>query len=166
MPGEPHTELSIARDLNRLLREGGLTVAVAEGTTGGRIGERLVRYPGATAYYKGSVVTYDYPSRTSILGIPEALLVGHGSVSEAVVRAMAEAVRERFAADIGLASSGVAGPSGVSVGLVWLAVATAEGTVAEEHRLGPDSRVRLQARFTLLALRLLREVVRSGFGRS
>ena len=157
MQGGRETELSIARDLNRLLRRRGLTVAVAEGTTGGRIGERLVRYAGATAFFKGSVVTYDYPSRTAILGIPAATLVELGSVSEAVVRAMAASVRERFGADIGLASSGVAGPTGVGIGLAWMAVATGEGTAARRHQLEPGPRVRLQGLFTLLGLRLLRD---------
>ena len=157
----PDTELSIARELNQLLRHRGLTVAVAEGSTGGRISERLVRYAGATAYFKGAVVTYDYPSRTRLLGIPEAALLAHGSVSEHVVRAMAEAVRERFDADIGLAGTGVAGPSGDGVGTVWTAVATNEATVARRHALPRASRQRLHAGFTLLALQLLREAVLS-----
>ena len=157
----PDTELSIARELNRLLRLRGLTVAVAEGSTGGRIGERLVRYAGATAYFKGAVVTYDYPSRTRLLGIPETTLLAHGAVSEHVVRAMAEAVRERFDADIGLAGTGVAGPSGQGVGTVWTAVATGEATLARGQQLPRASRQQLHAGFTLLALRLLREAVLS-----
>ena len=64
------SELPLARELNGLLRAKGLTIAVAEGGSGGRLGERLVRYPGATAYFKGAVVTYDYPSRTELLEIP------------------------------------------------------------------------------------------------
>lgn len=155
------SELSIARELNRLLRERRLTVAVAEGSTGGRIGERLVRYAGATAYFKGAVVTYNYDSRTALLGIPQASLVEHGTVSEHVARAMAEAVRECFGADIGLAGTGVAGPAGRDVGLVWTAVATPHGTVARESRLPAASRQRLHGGFTLIALRLLREAVRA-----
>ena len=155
------TELSVARELNRLLRERGLTVAVAEGSTGGRIGERLARYAGATAYFKGAVVTYDYPSRTTIPGIPPATLAAHGSVSEQAARAMAASVRERFGADLGLAGTGVAGPAGTDVGLVWTAVATPDATIARESRLPRAPRQRLQGRFTLIALRLLREAVRA-----
>ena len=153
------TELSLARELNRMLRDRRLSVAVAEGTTGGRIGERLVRYPGSTAYFKGSVVTYDYPSRTSLLGISQELLQTHGSVSEEVVRAMAEQVRQKFGADIGLASSGAAGPSGSNVGRVWIAAATENETVAREHRVAQGTRLELQAHFTLQALRLLRDTI-------
>ena len=150
------SELALARELNRRLRTAKLTLAVAEGSSGGRLGERLVRYPGATAYFKGAVVTYDYSSRTSLLDIPQSLLEQHGSVSEACVRAMAENVRSKFGADIGLASSGVTGPRGKNVGLVWLALASAAGTAVEEHHLPAASRIDMQRQFTELALRTLR----------
>ena len=153
------TERSLARELNKLLRTKGVTVAVAEGSSGGRIGERLVRYPGATAYFKGGVVTYDYPSRTALLGIPAWVLENHGAVSEESVRAMATSVRERFGSTIGLASSGVTGPSGRNVGQLWLALATADGCTVAEHRFGPASRLTMQRLFTEAALRFLRDAV-------
>ncbi|MEX2598873.1 MAG: CinA family protein [Dehalococcoidia bacterium] len=157
------TELALARSAGRLLRERGLTLAVAEGTTGGRIGERLVRYPGASAFFKGGAVTYDYASRTALLGIPQSLLETHGAVSEEAVHAMAASVRERLGADIGLASSGIAGPaggrSGRPVGLLWLALATGDGTFTLRHELPWASRQRLQERFTALALRMLVEAL-------
>ena len=152
------TELSLARNVSRLLRERGLTVAVAEGTTGGRIGERLVRRAGASVFFKGSIVTYDYPSRTTVLGIPRELLATHGAVSEPVARAMAQAVRVKFGADLGLASTGVAGPGGRQVGTVWIAVAAEEGARSTRHDLPSGSRLQLHRRFTSLALRLLAEV--------
>lgn len=155
----PDTELALARDLNRLLRAKGVTLAVAEGSTGGAVGERLVRYPGATAYFKGAVVTYDYRSRTALLGIPQSLLQEHGTVSEAGAKAMAEAVRERFAADVGLASTGVAGPAGKNVGELWLAVADGQRTDVEHHEITPRSRIAMQAEFTRLALRMLHSYV-------
>ena len=158
----PATELALARSLNRLLRANGITVAVAEGGTGGRIGERLVRYAGATAYFKGSIVTYDYPSRTTVLGIPQTLLETHGAVSEAGVRAMAENVREKFRASLGLASTGVAGPTGNNVGGLWLALAGAGSTAVEHHHLTPRPRIAMQAEFTRLALRMLHTHVARG----
>lgn len=153
------TELSLARELNKLLRAKGLTVAVAEGSSGGRIGERLVRYPGATVYFRGSIVTYDYPSRTTFLGIPAATLKNDGAVSEPTVRAMATSVRERFGTALGLASSGVTGPRGRDVGHVWIAVATKDGCKTLERRFEPGSRLTMQRLFTEAALRLLRDVV-------
>ncbi len=152
-----NTELGLARHAGRVLRERGLTVAVAEGTTGGRIGERLTRYPGATAFFKGAVATYDYPSRTGLLGIPQALLAEHGSVSEPVARAMAEAVRERFGTVLGLASTGVAGPGGRDVGRCWLAIAEPAGVTARLVQEQPRSRLVLQEAFTRAALELLIE---------
>ena len=155
----PHTELSLARDLNRLLRKTGLTLAIAEGSSGGRLGERLVRYPGATAYFKGAVVTYDYPSRTSLLGIPQRLLRKHGAVSEVAARGMAEAVRRRFASDIGLASTGVTGPVGRGIGDLCLALADGTQTIAEHHHVTPGPRLAMQAEFTRLALAMLHRYV-------
>ena len=153
------TESRLARTLNRVLRERSVTVSVAEGTTGGRIGERLVRYQGATAYFKGSVVTYDYPSRTALLGITQSLLQEHGSVSERAAIAMAEAVRERFGTDLGLASTDSTGPTGKNVGVTWLAIADGYTTVTRRIQLQPAGRVALQGAFTAEALRLLLETV-------
>ena len=142
------------------LRRRGLAISEqSQGSTGGRIGERLVRYAGATAFFKGAVVTYDYPSRTTALGIPQELLQEHGTVSEPVVRAMAEAVRGRFGSTVGLASTGIAGPTGNDVGLVWLALADATGTRTAYHRLPAGTRGRHQSEFTRLALEMLRDAV-------
>ena len=154
-PGASDTELGLARDLNRMLRRSGATVAVAEGSSGGRIGELLVRYAGATAYFKGSVVTYDYRSRTALLGIPQSLLKRHGSVSEETVIAMAEAVRTKFRADIGIASTGVAGPTGNNVGELWVALASAAKSEAEHYVVTQRSRIAMQREFTRLALQML-----------
>ena len=121
-----------------------------------------MRYPGATAYFKGAIVTYDYASRIALFGISAATLEAEGSVSEPTVRAMATSVRERFDAAIGLASSGVAGPSGRDVGQVWLAVATYGGCETQQHRFDPASRLTMQRRFTEAALRMLRDVVVRG----
>ncbi len=156
MPAE--TEFALARHLNKTLRAKNLTVAVAEGSSGGRIGERLVRYAGASAYFKGAVVTYDYRSRTSLLDIPQDQLKQHGSVSEWSVRIMAERVREKFGTSLGLASSGVTGPGGKYVGHLWLAVAREGATIVEEHHVGPGSRLAMQATFTTLALQLLKRL--------
>ncbi len=157
MPAE--TELALARHLNKTLRAKNLTVAVAEGSSGGRIGERLVRYAGASAYFKGAVVTYDYPSRTSLLDIPQDQLRQHGSVSEWSVRIMAERVRGKFGATWGLASSGVTGPGGNDIGHLWLAVAREGETIVEEHHVAPGSRLAMQATFTTLALQMLKRLV-------
>lgn len=151
------SELALARELNRILRQSGLTVAVAEGATGGRIGERLARYSGATSYFKGGVVTYDYPSRTRVLGISWQFLEERGAVSEDAVTAMAQSVRTLYASDIGLASSGVAGPGGMAPGLLYLSLSHMNQTVTRQYHLSHRSRHSMQSEFTRLALLMLRD---------
>ena len=110
-----------------LLEEKGKTIAVAESCTGGLIAEKLTNVPGSSAYFLGGIVAYANSAKQGLLGVPEALLAEHGAVSEPVARAMAQGARERFGADIGVATTGISGPGGGSedkpVGLVYLALA-------------------------------------------
>jgi nicotinamide-nucleotide amidase len=128
-----------------LLGERGRTLAVAESCTGGLLAEKLTDVPGASSYFLGGVVAYANAAKVSLLGVPEELLAAHGAVSQPVARAMAEGVRERFGADLGLATTGISGPEGGSpekpVGLVHLALADAEHTHAD-HFVFPLDRAR------------------------
>lgn len=118
--------------VGRLLTERGLSVATAESCTGGLIAERITDVPGSSAYFLGGIVAYSNAAKASLLGVPEAMLESEGAVSEPVIRAMAEGVRARFGSDFGVATSGISGPDGGTaekpVGLVWIALSTAEGT--------------------------------------
>lgn len=152
-------EIRLAKQLHTTFISRGLTLAVAEAATGGRLGERLVRYSGASAYFKGSVVTYDYLSRTTALGIPQSLLSTYGSVSEQCAVAMAEAVRLKFNADFGIASTGAAGPSGSQIGTVWVAIADPTAVIARVFSINGSSRLQNQQGFTIAALRFLYETV-------
>jgi len=129
----------------RLLRERGVRVAVAESCTGGLVAEKLTDVPGSSAYFLGGVVAYADDAKRALLGVPEALLALHGAVSEPVARAMAEGVRQRFAADLGIATTGISGPDGGSdakpVGLVHLALADEQGTHSD-HFVFPLDRAR------------------------
>jgi nicotinamide-nucleotide amidase len=129
----------------RLLRERGLSLAVAESCTGGLLSELVTSVPGASECFPGGVVAYANAAKQRFLGVPEALLREHGAVSDPVARAMAEGVRERFGADFGLATTGISGPGGGTpekpVGLVHIALARAEGTHAE-HFVFPLDRQR------------------------
>jgi nicotinamide-nucleotide amidase len=121
-------EMAVARQL--IARN--TTVAVAESCTGGLIGHRLTNVPGSSAYFLGGVVAYSNDAKQQLLGVPPTLLEQHGAVSGEVADAMARGVRERFRADVGLATTGIAGPTGGTpdkpVGLVFVSLADAGGT--------------------------------------
>ena len=130
--GEAETMPAVA---GRLLREQGRTLALAESCTGGLVAELVTGIPGSSDYFLGGVVAYANAAKESLLGVPRELLDRHGSVSDPVARAMAEGVRRRFGADLGVATTGISGPGGGTpekpVGLVHVALARAEGTHAE-----------------------------------
>ncbi|HKH11013.1 MAG TPA: competence/damage-inducible protein A [Rubrobacter sp.] len=148
--------------VGRLLGGRGATVALAESCTGGLISKRLTDIAGSSAYFEEGFVTYSNASKTRVLGVPEELLVEHGAVSGPVARAMAEGARELSGADYGLSVTGVAGPGGGTdekpVGLVYVGVADAEGTVAEKLDLTAWARSRgsIRERSANGALDLLR----------
>ena len=116
------------------------TLAVAESCTGGAIGAALTAVPGSSAVFAGGVIAYSNAVKQRQLGVPSDLLERHGAVSDAVVMAMAEGVRDRLETDWGLAVSGIAGPGGGSdekpVGLVHVAVAGPDGCEAAALRFG------------------------------
>lgn len=142
----------------RLLREHGQSLATAESLTGGLVGGRVTTVPGASDYYRGGVVAYATEAKAGVLGVDAKLLDEHGPVSEPVAAAMAEGARLAFAADVGLATTGVAGPTeqgGRPVGSLCLAVADPVGTVTTTVR-APGDRTQVRAWATTLALDLLR----------
>lgn len=113
--------------VGRLLRARGLRIALAESCTGGLTTSRLTDVPGSSDYVDRTVVAYSNAAKTALLGVPDAMLVEHGAVSEPVAVAMAEGVRRLAGVDIGVGITGIAGPGGGSeskpVGTVAVAVA-------------------------------------------
>ena len=136
-----------------------LTVAVAESCTGGLIGQRLTSLPGSSAYFERGIVTYSARAKMDLLKVPESLIRQKGAVSAEVAQAMAESVCEQSGADIGLAVTGIAGPSGGTkekpVGLVYLALADKKATVGRQHLFSGD-REGIRFRASQAALDLLR----------
>jgi nicotinamide-nucleotide amidase len=128
---------SLPEHVGALLATRGKTLAIAESCTGGLAAELLTRIPGSSRYFLGGAVVYANTAKTALLGVPEALLAEHGAVSAEVARAMAEGVRQRLGADLGLAFTGIAGPDGGTeqkpVGLVHWALASASTTVQRER---------------------------------
>jgi nicotinamide-nucleotide amidase len=98
--------------VGRILTERHLTLGVAESCTGGMIGHRITNVPGSSNYFLADLVTYSNDSKSKILGVREQTLKEHGAVSEQCVLEMAAGVRKVAGADIGLATSGIAGPAG------------------------------------------------------
>ncbi|MDY3985960.1 competence/damage-inducible protein A [Dysosmobacter sp.] len=132
----------------RLLKEKGLTLATAESCTGGRVAERITALPGVSAVYRGGVVSYWTQVKAGVLGVPQAILDAHGAVSEETARAMAEGARRVTGAEIAVSVTGVAGPDpderGVPVGIVYIGLATPDGTFCRPLDLGKRRRDRIQ----------------------
>lgn len=109
----------------------GLTVATAESCTGGRVADALTDVAGASGYLRGGVVAYADAVKEALLDVPAVLIAQHGAVSAQVARAMAAGARERLGADLAVAITGIAGPSGATpgkpVGLAYVAVADPAG---------------------------------------
>jgi len=145
-------ELSrLATDAVAALKSRGLTVATAEATTGRLIGHLLVSVPGSSAVFKGGVAPYSNSMKRAI-GVPAEVLEQRGAVSPEAAEALSVAVREWAGAAIGLAETGIAGPTGGTaerpVGRFWLAVATSGGVAVERHQYNGDrtSKMRSVAR--------------------
>jgi nicotinamide-nucleotide amidase len=140
----------------------GLTLATAESITGGGISDALVRVPGASACLRGGVVAYANDVKTQLLRVDPALLGAAGAVSEQVAGAMASGARTALGADLALASTGIAGPSGATstkpVGLIWFAIA--DGTdVVTQRIVIPGDRGDIRRRAVVVALNFLRRQI-------
>ncbi|MHB8910908.1 MAG: competence/damage-inducible protein A [Syntrophales bacterium] len=128
---------TLERIVAGLLTEKHLTLAVAESCTGGLITDRLTDVPGSSAFLDRGVVTYSNGAKIALLGVPEAVIREHGAVSAETARLMAEGVRRLAGTDLGLAVTGIAGPSGGTeekpVGTAYIALADGGGTFCRHH---------------------------------
>jgi len=144
-----------------LLKERGWHVAAAESCTGGLLLGRLTDVPGSSDWVIGGIVAYANDVKVRDLGVPQALLTAHGAVSEPVARAMADGVRQKLGADVGVAITGIAGPSGGSdakpVGTVVVALSGPSPSV-KTFRF-PGDRKTVRAHATAAALDLIRRAL-------
>lgn len=120
------------KDAAHLLTKKDKTIATAESCTGGLLAHRLTNVPGSSNYFMRGLVTYSNDAKIDLLGVDKDVLKENGAVSEEVALQMAEGVREKGKTDIGLATTGIAGPSGGSeekpVGTVYMALSTEDKT--------------------------------------
>ena len=145
--------------VGRMLEARGFTIATAESCTGGLLADRITDIPGASAYMRGGVTAYCNSVKVELLGVDPAALEGDGAVSEAVAQQMARGVRRALSAEIGVSTTGIAGPSGGTpdkpVGTVWIGYADAEGAFAQCHYFTDDRDLNKQLS-TTAALDLVR----------
>ena len=123
------------------LRKQKKTVAVAESLTGGGLGACLTQIPGSSEIFLGGVIAYTNGSKTKLLGIPTSLLKKKSAVSEEVAILMAKNIRTYFSSNIGVSTTGVAGPGsayGQKPGTVWIGISTKKESFAIELSLRGD----------------------------
>lgn len=150
-----------------VLQAGRLTAGTAEGDTGGLIVAWLTTEPGSSAVVIGGVAAYHDRLKRDLLGVPAEVLAQHGAVSQAAATAMAAGVRALLGVDVGLASTGIAGPTGSRpgkpVGTAWVAVDCPGGSVARQHDRG-GTRAENRRASARLVLSLLIEMLEPSRG--
>jgi len=152
---------TVDSQLARLL--GGRRLALAESCSGGLLAARITDLPGASAYFAGGVVTYSDEAKTELLGVEEALIEERGAVSPEVAEAMSRGALERFAADVAVSITGIAGPDGGTeekpVGYVCFDARLAEGAAIARDPVIPGGREDVRERSALVGMHLLRTLL-------
>jgi PncC family amidohydrolase len=125
------------------------SLAVAEGDTGGLLLQWLTAVPGSSAVVLGGVVAYHDDLKRQVLGVAPAIIAQHGAVSAEAVEAMAHGIRRVTAADVGVATTGIAGPGGATaakpVGLAYVAAVSETRALVREHQWHGDRQANRQA---------------------
>ena len=144
--------------------EKNLTITTAESCTGGMIASSIVSISGSSTIFKSSVVTYSNDMKSKILNIPLKLITKNGAVSNIIAHNMASNVLNVMNADISIAVTGIAGPSGGNidkpVGLVYIGIGTKKNVVTKKY-LFKGNRLRIRQETTLEALKLSNEIIES-----
>lgn len=155
--------LPLVQTLAERLTAQGLTLATAESCTGGLIAAACTELSGSSAWFERGFVTYSNEAKYELLGVDTALLAAHGAVSEPVARAMAQGALTRARADLAVAVTGIAGPTGGTpdkpVGTVWLAWAVKHGEVRAAHHLFPGDRAGVRRQTCEVALQGLLDTI-------
>jgi len=155
-------EESLEEALGRILVERKLTIAIAESCTGGMIAHKITNVPGSSRYFERAIVAYSNQSKINQLHVPKELIEKHGAVSKEVAEAMAFGIRQDAGTDIGISTTGIAGPTGGTgekpVGLVWTGYSDANETIAQKFNFG-DGRLRIKERASQAAMDFVRRKI-------
>ena len=156
----PNTPIEVR--IGQALTRQGLTIAIAESATGGMVASRLTDISGSSSYFIGGIVAYSNFIKTSIIGVPEETVERYGAVSEQTALAMAKGVRHLLQTDIGVSTTGIAGPTGGTkrkpVGLIYVAANFHDITVVR-RAVFTESREGNKYEFTQRALELFAGVL-------
>ena len=150
--------------ISTILKEKNLRIGTAESCTGGLISHFFTNISGSSDYFDRGIVSYSNQAKTELLGVSEDILNRYGAVSEQVAKGMAEGVRKRSSVDIGIATTGIAGPTGGTkekpVGLVYIAISTIDTTQVKKFQF---SGTRLENKDSTLnaTLRMLLDLLNS-----
>ena len=157
-----HDGSTIDEQVAELLK--GHTLAVAESCSAGMLAARLTRLPGASEYFKGGVVAYSDDVKREALGVPASLIEEHGAVSAEVAEAMADGVLERFGTELACGITGIAGPDGGTedkpIGYVCFCVKSKDGNSIARQPVIPGGREDIRERSALVALHMLRVLLK------
>ena len=154
-----YDEETLEEAIGKLLRQKKLTISVAESCTGGYLSHMITSVPGSSEYFIGSMIPYAYEIKMRQLGVKPETLEKYGAVSEPTINEMANVVRARFSTDIGVATSGIAGPGGATpdkpVGTVWIAYSDKHQTVTKKLQLSKDRAINIRMA-SVMVLNLIR----------
>jgi PncC family amidohydrolase len=151
-------------EIGALLVTRGLTLVTAESCTGGLVAHRITDVPGSSAYFLGGFVAYANEAKEEILGVRHETLLAHGAVSEETALEMARGARQRLGADLGISTTGIAGPAGGTpdkpVGLVYVALSASRVELCQRYVWQGD-RLSNKEQSAEAALQLLRSYLQS-----
>ncbi len=155
-------DTTLESEIGKILTEKELTISTAESCSGGKLANTITSVPGSSNYFNASIIAYSYDAKSNLLGVSMDLLNEVGAVSEEVAIEMAKGVRERLGTDIGVSSTGIAGPGGGTpdkpVGTVWIAYADAHQAKAKKLTLGDTGRLSNITLTTKACLNLIRKM--------
>ena len=156
--------IDLSSKVGKLLQDRGLTIATAESCTGGLLSHILTAVSGSSGYFIGGVIAYSNRIKEELLGVDSMTIIKHGAVSKETAQEMAQGICQKFQADIGLSTTGIAGPTGGTpekpVGLVWAGIHHKDQTHTYECHFKGD-RGTVKAKTVLEVLTSLLEILKS-----